>query len=147
MSRSILTATVLLASVALAGCSSSPAPASTFKVTGAVVLSVDVTHPGPQLSDDNGDLVPPEAGAACEGGGLHADIAEGAQVVVRDGGGKPVAVGELSGGVVQESNCSFALTVEGVPTRRPFYTLEVPHRSQNHYTAAKIQRPMLINLR
>ena len=147
MSRSVLTATVLLASAALTGCSSWAEPAATppptFKVTGAVVLSVDVSN---HLVDDAGNPVQPIDGS-CKSEGLHADIADGAQVLIRDGNGKLAGVGQLSAGVAAtEGTCSFALTVSEVTNGLPFYSVEVAHRGQTYYTAANIQKPLTVNL-
>ena len=146
MSRSALTATVLLATVAMAGCSSAASSdAKTFTATGTVVISLDsdqIFEPVEEL----GQMPVPKT--KCEGQGQHADLTAGAQVLVRDARGKLLGVGELGAGVVnvEESSCSFALTVAKVPKEKSFYTLEVAHRGQNHYTEEKIQGPLKVNV-
>jgi hypothetical protein len=140
MSRSVLTATVLLASLALAGCSSPAAPAAPFKVTGTVVLSMDVNVP----ADEPGST----AGKECEGMGLHGDLKKGAQVLIRDGDGKLAGVGELGAGVSDSSGstCSFALNVAEVTSGHAFYSLELARRDKAYYTAAKLREPLSITL-
>ena len=140
MSRSVLTATVLLASLALAACSSPAAPAAPFKVTGTVVLSLDVDLP----TDEPGST----AAKACQGMGVHGDLKKGAQVLIRDGDGKLAGVGELGDGVSdsQGATCSFALNVAEVTSGHAFYSMELARRGQVYYTAAKLREPLSITL-
>ena len=142
MSRSVLAATVLLASVAIAGCSSAP---ETFTVTGTVVMPIPDDQVFTGLEVEGQGPVPK---TECEGKGSHADVTAGAQVLIRDGRGKLLAVGELGPGAVQveASSCSFALTVDGVPIEKALYSLEVAHRGANHYTEKKIKEALTVKV-
>jgi hypothetical protein len=76
-------------------------------------------------------------------------VTAGTQVLIRDGGGKLLAPRELGAGTIKadDSSCSFALTVAGVPNKKPFCSLEVAHRGANHYTDKRIKEPLTIKLR
>jgi len=132
------------------GTTTSPA---TFEVTGAMTVSPDYA----QLWRDAGGAKDAASieGLECQGGSGYGDIATGSQVTVRDGAGKVVAVGQLAKGVARPvgkdgefsaANCSFALTVNGVPKGSAFYSVEVAHRGQVQFAAADIQKPLSLNL-
>jgi hypothetical protein len=81
----------------------------------------------------------------CFGTGGFSDINAGAQVVVKDGAGNVLAVGELGEGQrwiplihYNPLDCMFAFTVTGVPDA-PFYSVEVSHRGALTYAGAVLE--------
>lgn len=124
---------------------------ATFEVTGAMLVTPDYR----QLWRDAGGKTDGASieGKGCRGGRGYDDITAGSQVAVRDGGGKVVAVGQLNAGIARTikgggmANCSFALTVPGVPTGSTFYSVEVAHRGQVQFTATAIRQPLSLNLK
>lgn len=83
---------------------------------------------------------PDEPRANCIGEGGYDDIAAGASVVIRDGGGKTVAVGHLEPGTTVmdkdlaiATQCDFPFTVNNVPDGSDFYSIEVTHRGPVNY--------------
>jgi len=105
----------------LAGCAS-PSPA-THIIEGAMALT------------DSDGWYPAQLGDPCTGQGGYADMTEGAQVVVRDGAGETLAVGNLEAGrLLKWNQCAFAFTIEGIPTA-DFYRIEVAHRGELTYPA------------
>jgi hypothetical protein len=77
----------------------------------------------------------------CYGTGGYSDMAEGADVTVKDGAGKILATGSLGGGTGSISNfassCSFEFTVQ-VPDA-DFYTVEVSHRGGVNFSHADLE--------
>lgn len=83
----------------------------------------------------------------CSGTGGYDDITRGAQVVVRDGDGKTLAIGELGQGRAEDSfTCAFPFRVESVPAGEAFYSLEVAHRGEVTYSADDIIGPIEMTL-
>lgn len=82
-------------------------------------------------------------GDECKGFGGYEDINDGAQVVVKDQGGKILAVGSVEKGAAIDSGrttlafyvvwCRFRFAVPNIP-ERPFYTVEVAHRGAMTYS-------------
>lgn len=72
-------------------------------------------------------------GDGCTGSGGYDDIREGAQVVVRDGGGRTLALGSLGGGEMIAATCVFPFEIPGVPRSR-FYSVEVSHRGEVNFS-------------
>lgn len=133
-----------------------PVAPTTFEVTGSMLISPDYT----QLWSTTGGARDAKSveGKPCQSGDGYDDIAAGSQVTVRDGGGKIVGIGRLGGGITQTigtepinnvgvANCSFALTVNGVPAGSKFYSVEVAHRGQVQFTATAIRQPLSLNLK
>ena len=71
----------------------------------------------------------------CIGNGGYADLVGGRQIIVMDGSGQTIAVGEGQPGVLHRSDntCEFAFTVEGVPAS-DFYTIRIGSREGPTYT-------------
>lgn len=80
-------------------------------------------------------------GAACVPDDGYEDIAQGAQVVVRDGSHKTIAVGRLGLGVNAAdggSSCTFTFSVK-VPDAS-FYAISVSHRGSVSYSRSELAR-------
>lgn len=84
----------------------------------------------------------PSAGELCRGTGGYDDVREGAQVVVKDGGGKIIASTSLSSGKVARPEytwrCQFEFTIEDVP-KADFYQIEVSHRGALTYPRQELE--------
>lgn len=117
---------------ACGGGSESPAPAKPkgpepITVTGQVTL--DATGNG-VLGDDG------HKGSGCVGQNGYDDIAEGAQVVVRDDKGKTVGVAALEPGTMAtglyalNAHCDFPFSVPDVKTTSDYLSVEVSHRGE-----------------
>src|SRR5258708_32821080 len=83
-------------------------------------------------------------GIHCAGHGGYGDIGPGTGVVLKDGDGRTLAVGQLGAGVPSDSagsrpfRCAFTFTLTDVP-EVPFYALEVSHRGASSYSLADIK--------
>lgn len=110
------------------------------------------TTTDPQLATIKGTLLlnqieePLDRGEECTGEGGFDDIAEGAQVTVTDETGTIIASGRLGPGaendiVVEDGlGCFFEFEVDGVPTDRAFYSIEVAHRGALTFSIAEIRQ-------
>jgi 2',3'-cyclic-nucleotide 2'-phosphodiesterase (5'-nucleotidase family) len=78
------------------------------------------------------------AAAACVGQGGYSDIAEGADVVVKDQAGVVVASSTLTTGQRNGDECVYVFAVDNVP-KASFYSVEVSHRGQLHYSYDQMQ--------
>lgn len=75
----------------------------------------------------------------CWGEDGYDDIKAGAQVIVRDGTGRTLAVGELQAGTRRSQvECRFDFSVSGV-AEAEFYTVEVSHRGEVQFSAAELE--------
>lgn len=76
----------------------------------------------------------------CPGGpgGGYDDIEDGAQVTIKDGSGKLLAVGNLTGGTVAMDGVSFKFEVPKVK-ETAFYQVEVAHRGGVNYPIADME--------
>jgi hypothetical protein len=129
--KPLIVSLVLL--VVLTGCGSSKP--DTFDVFGTLVLSA---------SGSLGLVGNGVEGTACTGSRGFDDIAQGAQVVVRDSTGKTVALGQLDAGQLTASitddsvgaPCQFIIRIDGVKATSgsAFYSIEVAHRGQIQFT-------------
>jgi hypothetical protein len=126
-----LLATRAVATSAAAEASTTSPTATTFTVSGSMVL-----HDG-----FGADGVP------CSGDGGYSDIAEGTQVVISDESSKTLAVGVLKAGR-RDSNgrCKFPFEVLRVPTGQSFYGIEVSHRGRLQYSESQIRQGLQLSL-
>jgi len=110
----------------------SPAVSESYSITGSFLLRQAL--PGEPMRDI----------APCVGINGYGDITVGLEVVVRDGSGNVLAVGELGPGewieeprasevAALDFNCLFPLRVDGVP-RVPFYGVSVGRRGELTFT-------------
>lgn len=77
-------------------------------------------------------------GNACEGMGGYDDIAQGAEVVVRDSQGDRVGVGHLGAGKgAGESSCRFAFSVSDVDSDSKLLSVEITHRGEITFKRAE----------
>ncbi|HEY9251559.1 MAG TPA: hypothetical protein VIP06_02790 [Nocardioides sp.] len=91
-------------------------------------------------------------GNSCDTDGGYSDIRRGAQVTVRDGDGKVLALGELGWGSVyavqadKATQCRFEFTVAKVPDSKEFYSVEVSHRGEVRFDRDKLNAPLTLML-
>ena len=73
---------------------------------------------------------------------LFRNIDTGAQVRIKDNGGKVLPIGALgTGQVVQDTNCEFTLSTDNSPTQRAdVYSIGVSHRGDVSVKRADAQR-------
>lgn len=82
------------------------------------------------------------AAGVCTGDGGYDDIRAGTQVVIRDSGGKQIALGALDSGRIELEGygavirCSFGFDVPGVPVEGEIYSVEVAHRGEISFQRA-----------
>ena len=117
-------AALCLLVASLSGCGG----ADTFTASGVLRLAES------EYMGDSGSANP---GEICVSEGGYDDIDAGAQVVIRDGAGKTLAFGHLTGGRVPEDAsdgaCDFQFEVAGVPAGMNVYTVEVAHRGEVNF--------------
>ena len=89
-----------------------------------------------------------DAGASCHGQSGYDDIDEGAQVVIKDGDSKRIAVGSLGAGTLMTSitdaetpRCEFTFKVKDVPDKGSIYTIAIGNRDD--YTFKKSEASSL----
>ena len=114
----------------------------------AVVLLQPKTHTVTgemELLGDSTSMTGEAEGDDCEGLGGYSDIAAGADVVIRDGGGELIATSRLRSGKVIVADttldlkaCSFEWTVEDVP-EVDFYEIEVARRGGLTYSKSEME--------
>lgn len=121
--RRLAFVTVLL----LAACA--PAAPAGHTITGTMTLDAEGVDPG--------DTNTP----GCRSKGGYEDIAEGAQVVVKDGAGSVLATTALGGGTQTVTDpgadCVFEFSV-AVPDAE-FYSIEVTHRGALTYSRVELE--------
>lgn len=157
-SRRTLTAVtaLALAGFALTACAATPAAKPTptpkpFSATGTISVPMDISA---SLPLQNGK---PTIGNPCIPKGGYSDIDGGAQVIVSDGSGETVAVGELdegglqngpSGSAFYQSVCEYPFTVDDVPARVKFYSVHIgnTNRGEQTYTAAQLKSGIALTL-
>lgn len=78
---------------------------------------------------------------SCVGTGGYSDIAEGASVIVTDGGDKTLGVGHLEAGIYLDGTnaCIFGFEVDGVPADKSFYGVTVTHRGNVQFSKSEIK--------
>jgi hypothetical protein len=83
---------------------------------------------------DNGDV------DYCTGNGGFDDLTGGMGVVIENGSGDTIAVGEAQPGTYSQNDntCEFAFTVEDVP-ESDFYAIRISHRSGPTYSYEQLQ--------
>ncbi|MEV4271918.1 hypothetical protein [Micromonospora aurantiaca (nom. illeg.)] len=111
---------------------STPAPATAATPTVRAVSG--------KLTLDDPDGFSFGDGSGCAGSGGYDDIRPGAQVVITDKAGETVGLGKLGDGMFETGPgeplphaCTFTFLVEGVPTGRGFYGVEVSRRGRVQY--------------
>lgn len=97
--------------------SATPVAAATFSITGMLTLSA-----GDFMADDS---------QLCWGNGGYDDLSMGTSVTITDAAGTVVGVGQVNsahndGGM--GGTCDLSFKVDGVPTGKGFYGIEVSHR-------------------
>ena len=99
--------------------------------------SASPSKPAGKTFTVSGELTLTDAGVHnvsghCFGTNGYDDMQVGAQVVVRDADGKTVGVSQLDAGTLGGVTvvCTFPFTVEGVPSGKGPYSVEVSHRGQ-----------------
>lgn len=129
-----------LAVVALAGCSSSGAPASapssTRPIRVAINGTVDLTDSAGWEKTTYGHL---QSGQLCSGKGGYDDIAAGAQVIVSDDAGHTLQISKLENGYITRglASCRFTFSAY-VLAGKHFYGVEVTHRGVVKEPEAKL---------
>jgi len=126
------------------------APPATFDVTGAMSVVPDYER---LWQEAGGGFEAKVDGRPCHGAAGLSDISVGAQVTVRNGDDKVIAIGQLGDGVARTVDrtsksgaaiCSFSLAVSGVPEGSSFYSVEVAHRGPVQFTSAAMRRPLIL---
>ena len=115
--------------------------AQLFEATSTTTTTAPPTHTlsGILALRGRDAFISSQDGANCWGSAGYDDIDENAQVVVRDGDGQTLAVGNLqTGEKVSLVECDFSFTVPGVP-ETDFYSVEVSHRGELSYSRADLE--------
>jgi len=137
LARSAAAAAALLT---LAACSSPAEPAA--RTTAATSTSFSISG---QVAVQAKDYSGPEG---CSTNAGYADVAPGAQVVVTDQGGATVALGQL-GSVTADhvhADCVYSISVDGVPTGKDFYGVQVTHRGAVQFTEDQVRSPISLTI-
>ena len=154
--RTITTALLAAAALALAGCAGAardtPAVAADMTVTGTLTLH----QSGDKLTTHGGDTTYYVGdaftisgatftdGVPCTGIGGYSDMKPGAAVTIFDAGGTIVGASALGTGtatgastyaIPHADKCAFPFTVAHVPTGSTFYQYEISHRGRITFTA------------
>lgn len=118
--------------------------ASAVVVTAGPAFAADHTIKGTVTLTDSG--IVSGGGPTCSGGGGYDDMRAGAQVRVRDGNGKTLAVSSLrTGKSVADPKyhivvtCIFPFTVKVAPDAK-FYGIEVAHRGELTYSKRQLDK-------
>lgn len=83
----------------------------------------------------------------CEGQGGYADMRAGATVTVTDGDGNVVALGELAAGTARGYGvCVWEFRIDGIPTGRRFYGVEVSRRGMLRVSESELGDPLTLTL-
>jgi hypothetical protein len=81
-------------------------------------------------------------GQGCDGSETtgYSDLSTGAQVTVKNGSGKIIAIGQINEGKpnYDGATCTMPLRVSGIP-KASFYQVEVSHRGELDYSYAQLQ--------
>lgn len=90
-------------------------------------------------------------GGPCTALSGYEDIAQGADVVVRDSEGKTVALGALRGGSLTgveqvDIFCRFGFAIPDIPAGQGFYTFEVGNREPKQLTESELGSPLMLQL-
>lgn len=100
-----------------------------FTVVGTIALS-DTSDP-PSIQS---------TGSGCAGTGGYSDIAAGTEVVIADGSGATLAIGNvLVTTLISANQCDLAFSVTGVPSGKSFYGVTVSHRGTIQFTEAQLK--------
>jgi hypothetical protein len=154
--RIVSAAVAALTCLVLASCATRPAAKPTptpkpFSATGTISVPMDI---GASLPLQDGK---PAIGNPCIPKGGYSDVDEGAQVIVANGSGETVAVGELDGGGVQngpagnafyQSVCEYPFTVSGIPSGSKFYSVHIgnANRGEQTYTRSQLEDGIALTL-
>lgn len=128
------TGAALLAVVALLTACSEPEPDTPpeqpFDAKGTLLIrGVD---PKPMWNKAEGRL------DACQGEGGYSDLEIGSTVTVWSGE-TPVAVGQITDGIIVDDGCELEWAVPDVSPQYPAYQVEVGHRSPINYTKEELK--------
>lgn len=81
----------------------------------------------------------------CYTWGGYADIAKGMEVLVKNGEGKTLAIGRLSGGKFTKvdtagyrKTCTFSFSVQNIP-KTEFYVVDAGRRGEKQYSFSELQ--------
>jgi hypothetical protein len=141
----------LVLTVALSGCSATTTSAngpSTFKTTGSISVpsGADPRYVGTPCSGFRGVDDQPIAGN-------YSDIKTGAQVVVKDGSGKTIALSTLDAGTLAQASgsatlvCRSSFALKGLPNAK-FYSIHIGNstRSDVQFTESEMKAGPAISL-
>lgn len=83
-------------------------------------------------------------GDDCFTGGGYSDIAEGMEVVVKNGKDETLAIGRLSGGKFTKAgswdrSCTFNFSVQNIP-ETSFYVIQTGGRGEKQYSLSEMQQ-------
>jgi len=84
--------------------------------------------------------------AGCIGQGGYSDITGYNQVVVTDGSGKTVAIGQTTKGTSNGLACVYEFVVPNVPSGLGFYGVEVGHRGRVQYNEDQVRKGVKLSL-
>lgn len=85
-------------------------------------------------------------GTTCNGAGAFADIREGASVLIKDGAGATVAVGNLGKGKwTSGEECRFPFTVSA-PAGKNVYSIGIAARKGPTFSEADATKPMSLSI-
>lgn len=103
------------------------------------------------LNDSDGFTFASDSG--CNGTGGYDEIRAGAQVVITDGAGTTVALGQLGSGQMDGTfnsstaeMCKFNFAVPAVPTGKGFYGVEIAHRGRVQYPEQQLFGALALTL-
>lgn len=149
--RSPLLGLTLTAALLLVGCggASSPSEATTASASPAEPTTITAYGSVTLRASSRGDIAYLAAG--CRGTGGYSDLAQGAQVVVQDGSGTTLAIGQLDAGIGESyvapyGACQFGFTVPGAPAGKGFYRIEISHRGAVNYTEAQLDTSLALTI-
>lgn len=116
------------------GCSSKP----TYNLQG----SVTVVGEKPDFAIGRGQQG--GLGDDCFTGGGYSDIAEGMEVVVKNGKNETLAIGRLSNGKFTKAgdwdrSCTFNFSVQNLP-KADFYVVQVGRRGEKQYSLSEMEQ-------
>lgn len=92
---------------------------------------------GSVLLTDTSDYWPNKQ---CTGSGGYSDLAQGGNVVLKDGNGKILATTNLATGrTINKTSCFFYFDLGNVPDSK-FYSMQVSHRGELSYSLAEMKK-------
>lgn len=119
-------------------------------VGGGVALALALTHGGPAATSKAQTQTFTATGTltvtgGCESIGGYGDITTGTQVVLTDGAGKTVSVGQLQS-THSSTVCSYIWTLPDIPVGEKFYGIAVARRGVLQITESQLRAGININI-